>query len=467
MESLKQLFKDLPVLWKGDRETRVSAITANSKVVRPGALFVAKKGGNRYAAEAVASGAAAVVSDTYNPFLKVPQVIYPDIDALESVLGNRFYQFPADKLKLFGVTGTSGKTTTTYLIKHLLEPCGLVGTVAWMTQKRILPSSYTTPDLLTLLELFHEMVQEECSRVVLEVSSHGIEQGRVKDLHFEAALFTNLSPEHLDYHPTMEAYAAVKARLFDHCDIGIINGDDFYAPTMQKQCKAPVVMYGLQPTNDLVASEIALSSQGVEFILNWKGEGVVFRSPLIGRFNVYNLMAATAVALSQGMKLREISEKLASFNGVPGRLERVPNERNLQIFVDYAHKPEALKNVLETLNEFKKGKVITIFGCGGNRDTVKRPVMAAIAEQYSDEVIVTNDNPRKEDPQEIARQIIQGFQGKRYSVELDRKKAIEKAVAMATPNDIILIAGKGHENYQIFADRTIAFDDREIIRFLK
>ena len=464
---LKQLFKEIEVTWKGSKEIDVTSITANSKSVAPGTLFIARRGktgdGHRFIAEAVSAGALAVLTDTYDPFLSVTQVIHPDVNGLEAELAKRFYYDPAQKLSIFGVTGTSGKTTTTFLVKYLLEECGLIGTVGWSTGKKVLPASHTTPDLLTLMQLFHEMNEEGCKSVVMEVSSHGIDQGRVKDIEFAAAVYTNLSQDHLDYHHTMEEYAAVKSQLFAHAGVSIINGDDPWAPIMIRSAKE-VLRYGLNPEFELFATDLQLSSKGMTFDVHWQEETVTFKTLLIGRFNVYNILAATALAISQGMTLQKIAKKLESFSGVPGRLERVVNPKNLQVFVDYSHKPDALKNVLQTLAELKKGRLITIFGCGGNRDVQKRPQMASISESFSDLTIVTNDNPRNEDPVEIAKQVISGFQKKAYLVELDRKKAIVQALELAKPDDIILIAGKGHETYQVFAHQTIAFDDREIVK---
>ena len=467
---LKQLFKDINVTWKGSKEVDVSSMTANSKSTQPGSLFIARRGktgdGHRFIAEAISAGASAVLTDMYDPFLTVVQIIHPDVNNLEAELAKRFYKDPAQKLSIFGVTGTSGKTTTTFLMKYLLEeqvPCGLIGTVSWMTGKKVLPATHTTPDLLTLMQLFYEMNEDGCKSVVMEVSSHAIDQGRVKGLKFAAAVYTNLSQDHLDYHQTMEEYAEVKSRLFAHAELSIINGDDPWAARMIQSAKK-VLRYGLNPEFELYASNLQLTPQGMTFDVHWNKETAAFKTVLIGRFNVYNILAATAIALSQGMSLQKIGSKLENFSGVPGRLERVVNLKNLQVFVDYSHKPDALKNVLQTLTELKKGRLITVFGCGGCRDAQKRPQMAAISESFSDLTIVTNDNPRSEDPAEIAKQVISGFQKKTYLVELDRKKAIGQALELANPDDIILIAGKGHEAYQIFAHQTVAFDDREVVK---
>ena len=474
MESvkLKNILDGIPGLtWKGSKETPIFSITAYSKTVSPGALFIAKRGktgdGHRFIPEAIASGAAALLTDTYDPFISTPQVIHPDVGSLELLIANRFYKNPAASLKLIGVTGTSGKTTTTYLIQHLLKTCGLIGTVTCMTGKKVFPATLTTPDLLTVMQLLHEMVQSLCTHAAIEVSSQALDQGRIAGLPFQIGIFTNLSHDHLDYHVTFEAYAAAKAKLFtalSPAGLAIVNADDPWTPQIVHHCKAPLLTFGLH-AGDLRATEIHLSSAGMEFTVEYKGEKVLFTTTLIGRFNIYNILAATAAALSQNHTLSNIAASLRHFPGVPGRLERVQNRHNSLVFVDYAHKPEALRSVLATLQELKTARLITLFGCGGSRDAAKRPQMAAIAEALSDLTIVTSDNPRAEDPIQIAAQIVQGFKNKSsYIVELDRKKAIARALKIAKPDDIVLIAGKGHETYQIFADRTIAFDDRQVVR---
>jgi UDP-N-acetylmuramoyl-L-alanyl-D-glutamate--2,6-diaminopimelate ligase len=470
---LKVLFENIEGLtWKGGKEMAITSITANSKTVSPGALFIAKRGktgdGHRFIPDAVAAGAAALLTDTYDPFLALPQIIHPDVNSLELILAKRFYHNPASQLFLVGVTGTSGKTTVAFLVQHFLQPCGLIGTVTWMTGNKVFPATHTTPDLLTVTHLLRDMVACGTSSAVMEISSHSLDQKRVAGISLNIGIFTNLSHDHLDYHPSMEAYARAKAELFAALapeSVAIVNGDDPWSPFMLRACKAKVLRYGMHETCDLKASQLKLSSSGMEFLVEWRGEKHLFTTSLIGRFNIYNILAATSAALCHNHTLAEIANKLDQFLGVPGRLERVPNRRNLQVFVDYAHKPAALHNVLETLREIKQGKLITVFGCGGQRDTAKRPQMAAIAEKLSDFTIITSDNPRNEDPVDIAHQIMSGFQNRSsYTVELDRKKAIALAMREAKPEDIVLIAGKGHETYQIFAGHTIPFDDRQIVQ---
>jgi len=473
---LKYLLKDLTVVVEGSKEVEITGITTNSKQVAPGNLFLAKKGitheGTKFIPDAIAAGAVAVITDIYDPFFNCVQVICSDVQSIEGVLASRFYNYPAEKLFLVGITGTNGKTTTSYLVKHLLdrekEFCGLIGTIEWIVGDTILPSTHTTPDLMTLTKLFHDMASHECQSAVMEVSSHALTQGRVQGVPFDVAIFTNLTLDHLDYHGTMENYAAAKAQLFAMLPkdgYAIYNIDDPWHPRMVQDCCAQKLSYGFSDRANLRASHVTLNAEGMQFVIEYQHHMMTISSPLIGRFNVYNLLAAIGVGIVRHLPLETIIEDLKSFRRVPGRLERVSNARGLNIFVDYAHTDDALRNVLETLQEFKTGKIITVFGCGGNRDATKRPKMASVAETFSDFVIVTTDNPRQEDPKEIIRQILPGFtQESRFAVALDRREAIHQAIAMAGAEDIVLIAGKGHETYQIFSHQTDPFDDREVAR---
>lgn len=467
---LKQLIKNLPVVIKGSKEITITGITDDSKQAAPGYLFIAKKGmthdGTQFISDALKAGSVAIVTDCYDPSHCCTQVICCDVLEIEEVLANRFYDSPTEKLFLIGITGTNGKTTTAYLVKHLLDRCGLIGTVEWIIGDTILPATHTTPDLITSTKLLHDMTSCKCHSAVMEVSSHALAQGRVRSIPFNVAVFTNLTLDHLDYHGTMENYAAAKARLFTELPQAgwvVFNRDDPWHSHMICDCQAQRLSYGFSDRADLCASQISLTSQGMEFTVKYQHRTLKVSSPLIGKFNVYNLLAAIGVGLCRYIPLERIVETLSSFKKVPGRLERVVNDRGLNIFIDYAHTPDALKNVLETLHELKSGRIITVFGCGGNRDVAKRPKMALIAEALSDSVIVTTDNPRQEDPEEIIRQIAIGFTQKdRFKVVADRKEAIKEAVSMATKEDIVLIAGKGHETYQIFSHQTIFFDDRKV-----
>jgi UDP-N-acetylmuramoyl-L-alanyl-D-glutamate--2,6-diaminopimelate ligase len=470
---LKQLFKGLPVQILGNKDRVVNGICSNSQRVSPGNLFVAKKGlthdGSQFIPEAVAAGAVAVLTDFCDPFLeRAVQVIHPDVPAIEAEIALRFYRYTESALPLIGVTGTNGKTTCAYLIKQLLGglnvPCGLIGTIECDTGRSTRPSTKTTPDLIETHRLLAEMRAHGCKAAVMEVSSHALEQGRVRGLPFDTAVFTNLTLDHLDYHRTMERYAAAKAKLFTAVRRrAIVNVDSPWASQVAATCSAPLLTYGIEHDADLSASGIALSPGGTQCFVRFHGETRPFATSLIGRFNVYNCLAAIGVGLARGFSLGECVEALRAFKKVPGRLERVAVSNGVHVFVDYAHTDDALRNVLEVLNEIKRGRVLTVFGCGGDRDRSKRPKMAEAAQKLSDFTIVTTDNPRSEDPDAILKQIIAGFRDAAdWVVEPDREAAIHRAMRMAAPGDIVLIAGKGHETTQIFAHQTVPFDDRLI-----
>lgn len=453
---LKSLIKGLDLVVKGGKEVDITGLSSDSRTVSPGNLFIAKKGetydGAQFIGQAVNAGASVIATDIYDPFLNLPQIIHPNLPAIEPHLAARYFGYPSEDLFVIGVTGTKGKTTTTYLIKHLLDGLGilsgLIGTVDTMIGNNCFFSSLTTHDVISNQKWLKEMVQKGCKGAVLEVSSHGLAQGRVDEIGFDLGVFTNLYPDHLDYHRTMEAYAAAKAKLFAKVDQAILNADSPWSLFMGKG-----FTFGIEK-GDIRAEQIQFTSSGTEFTV----EGCRFRSPLIGRFNVYNCLAAIAVAIQTGASLIQIRDLLNTFGSVPARLERIGN-----VFIDFAHTGEALENVLQTLKEISRGKVIVVFGCGGNRDPQRRIHMARAADTWADISIITNDNPRKEDPQEIARQIIKEFR-KAPMVELDRRKAIEKAIEMAGPEDLVLIAGKGHERTQIFAHQTVPFDDAAIVK---
>lgn len=479
---LKKLLKNISVLAvKGSKEVEISGLCSNSKLVAPGDLFIAKKGithdGARFIPDAIAAGAVAVLTDLYDPFVSnVVQIIHPDVASVEAAMAKEFFGHPSDRLFLIGITGTNGKTTTAYLIHHLFErnrePCGLIGTIEWIVGQHVFPSGKTTPDVLQNYKLFHEMVVKGCKSCVMEVSSHALDQGRVQSIEFDVVVFTNLTQDHLDYHLTMEEYARVKSKLFatlkttgekSFAKIAVVNADSPYFAQMISECPGKVLSYGIDQPCALRASRIQLTTAGLTFDVTFGEQTVSFTSSLIGRFNVYNLLAAIGVGLARGLPLQQILHALNRFTVVPGRLERVPNALGLNVFVDYAHTDDALANVLHTLKELKTGRLITVFGCGGNRDKAKRPKMGAVVEAISDLSIVTSDNPRHEDPEEIIRDILVGLKSPSQAlVIVDRKEAIRRAIQMARADDIVLIAGKGHENYQIFSQQMIAFDDRTV-----
>lgn len=486
--NLKKLIKNIAIKEiKGPKDIEITGLSVNSKLVGPGHLFIAKRGfsddGTKYIPEAVANGAVALLTDIYDPSLKnVTQLLCSDVAASEAKLAAEFYGYPAHELFLVGITGTNGKTTTTFIVKHLLDTLGqksgLIGTIEYIIGKMRYQATRTTPDVISNHKMLREMRLQGCEAAVMEVTSHALHQNRVENLDFDVAVFTNLSIDHLDYHQTMEAYAEAKRKLFIGLDpkgspkrkkypkTACFNADSPWWKVVAAGCPAKITTYACHSPADFQAQNLALTPQGTSFDLLYQGQVYPAFTPLAGRFNVYNTLAAIAACRSHGLELPAILEALKSFPRVPGRLELVPNRSGLKVFVDFAHSDDALVNVLECLKEFRKGRIITVFGCGGDRDRTKRPKMAQAAEVHSDIVIVTNDNPRSEDPQAIANEVIAGFQKQKPIIELDRRKAIEKAIHLATLDDIILIAGKGHEPYQVFAHKTIEFDDRKMAREL-
>jgi UDP-N-acetylmuramoyl-L-alanyl-D-glutamate--2,6-diaminopimelate ligase len=477
---IKKLLKEIPIQdVRGSKEVEITGICANSKLIAPGNLFVAKRGlkdkGSRYIADAVAAGAAAVLTDSYDPFLQgVVQIIHPEVAVIEALIAAHYYQSSDQKLFLVGITGTNGKTTCSFLIRHLLEglglPCGLIGTIEWNVGSHSFPATHTTPDVTANHKLFYEMVQNGCLAAAVEVSSHALDQERVRGIEFDVGVFTNVTLDHLDYHLTMERYAASKAKLFSSLGegskkvkIAVMNRDSSWMDVMAERCKVPMITYGISEEADLMASDLLLSSKGTRFTVTYQGRSFPFSTPLIGRFNVYNCLAAIGVGLARQESLKKILAIIATFKRVPGRLDPITNKAGITIFVDYAHTDDALRNVLETLHEIKRGRLITLFGCGGDRDRSKRSKMGHAAEEFSDLVIVTSDNPRSEEPEEIIRDILKGVHHpERVVVIVDRREAIEHAIRMAKPGDIVLIAGKGHETYQISSHMTIDFDDRKV-----
>ncbi len=464
---IKQLISGIPDLTiKGSKEIEITGLTADSNTVAPGNLFIARKGsardGAEFIPEAVTAGAVAILAPFYNPFLHQTQIIHEKPEHLVALLAVRYYRNPSKDLWIAGVTGTKGKTTTTYLIRHLLESigqkAGLIGGVETMVGAKRFPSQLTTHDVIRNQKFLREMVLAGCQAAVLEVSSHGLEQGRVDEIDFDLALFTNLSADHLDYHKTIEKYAAAKKKLFDKTGDRIFNADSPWFQYMSGDCRG--MTYGMNPESHVSASEIDFSEKGSAFTVEARGKKQRFSTPLIGRFNVYNLLASLSVGLHLGIDLPALASIFSSIPAIPGRLERVENDLGIQVFVDFAHSGEALDNVLSTLREMARKKLIVVFGCGGGRDPARRPTMAAAAEKWADFAILTSDNPRHEDPLQICKEVLAAFQRpERAIVELDRKSAIWFGVELARPGDILLIAGKGHEKTQTFSSQAIPFDD--------
>ncbi|HEX8311187.1 MAG TPA: UDP-N-acetylmuramoyl-L-alanyl-D-glutamate--2,6-diaminopimelate ligase [Chthoniobacteraceae bacterium] len=460
----------------GPRDREITSIAYDSRRVEPGSLYVALKGekvdGTSFIDSAVQRGAVAIVSEQGTARTTATHVVVPKSREALADLAAAFYQQPSRALKLAGITGTNGKTTTAFLIKHICEKallrCGLIGTVHYQIGDRIIPAARTTPESLEVHELLWQMRSAGCKAAVMEVSSHALVQARVRGVEFDAALFTNLTQDHLDYHKTMEEYFSAKAQLFSATaqqakkrGRAVINLDDRFGARLaqQFQKELPVTTYGVGVHADFRASNVRIDFHGSSYQLDAVGRSYLVRLPLIGQFNVYNSLAAIAGAHAMGVDVRSAVLALADAPAVPGRLEPVPAQRQFKIFVDYAHTDDALLNVINTCRELKPARLIVVFGCGGNRDTGKRPRMGAVVNQHADYAIVTSDNPRKEDPLAIIEDIKPGLTHGNYEVIVDRREAIQRAIAMAQPRDIILIAGKGHETYQEFAEKTVSFDD--------
>lgn len=482
---LKKILKEIPyATFKGSKDIDITGICANSKLIVPGNLFIAKKGriddGSKYIPEAVSGGAVAVLTDVYDPSFKhIAQIIHPDVSSIEASIAAAYYQYPSDELFLVGITGTNGKTTSAFLVKHILDalntPCGLTGTIEYIIGQHRYQATRTTPDVTTNHKMLREMIRQGCKSAVMEVTSHALDQGRVQNIDFNVGVYTHLSLDHLDYHHTMDNYCIAKNRLFTSLDpkrkkkispnpkMAVINADCPWHDKITSGCKAPQLSYGIFKEADLKATGIELLDAKTHFNVHYQGQSLPLTWPVIGRFNVYNCLAAIGVGLAYGAPLDQIIAILQKPPTVRGRLQPVPNALGLKIFVDFAHTDDALINVLDCLRELTQGKIIAVFGCGGDRDTSKRAKMAHAVEEHADFAIVTSDNPRSEDPAQIAQQIIQGFESpESYCIELDRREAIKKAIQMASAEDIILIAGKGHETYQIFAHKTIEFDDAKV-----
>lgn len=464
-----------------DPQLRVESLCYDSRQCRPGALFFALRGakddGSKFVAQAAQQGAVAIVSDAALSACALPFIQVPNARAAMAEMAAAFYGRPADSLKVMGVTGTNGKTTTAFLVKHILDAdqrrCGLIGTVKYCVGDREIDAPRTTPESVDLQELLAEMIGAGSKAVAMEVSSHALVQHRARGIGFDAAVFTNLTQDHLDFHKTMEKYFEAKAILFEGLakqkkkGRAIINIDDrygrFLVERFEKQVQ--VVTYGLGVHANFRATNVRFDATGSSFQLTAKGREYLVRLPLIGSFNIYNALGALAAANAMGMELRAAVAAIAKAPQVPGRLERVNAKRNFQVFVDYAHTDDALRNVIRTLKELKPRNLITVFGCGGDRDRAKRPLMAAAAEEYSDWCILTSDNPRSEDPLSILADIRKGLRGKRFEEIPDRAEAINRAVQLAGDGDIILLAGKGHETYQEFAGgKRIPFDDVAVAR---
>ena len=472
---LKELLRDIPVLaTNADPEMEICQVIYDSRKVTPGSLFVAVTGfaadGNRFIPMALEKGAGVIVT-AKKPEGDFPYVLVENDRQALALLGCNFYGHPAKDMTMVGVTGTNGKTSVTLLLKHVLEKTlnakvGLIGTTANMIGDEVIPTERTTPESFELQGLFARMRDAGCTHVVMEVSSHAIALDRVAGVRFDAAAFTNLTEDHLDFHKTMDHYCDTKAELFRRCQNGVINADDGYAQRFLDAAECRVLTTSVAGRGDLMAKELELRSGGIDFTAVLDGREVPVSLGIPGKFTVYNALTVLGLAVSLGIDLACAAKALADAPGVKGRVEVVPTPgMEYTVLIDYAHTPDGLENVLSSVRGFCKGRLIAVFGCGGDRDPIKRPIMGQIGARLADIAIITSDNPRTEDPEAIIRDITPGADraGKPYEVVVDRIEAIRQAMAMAQKDDIIVLAGKGHETYQEIMGVKHHMDEREIV----
>jgi len=456
--------------WIGD-ECEVKDITIDSRAVNEGSVFVCIRGenvdGHSFAKMAEEKGAVCVIAE--EPLsLGIPCLVYPDTKIALAHIASKFYGEPENKLHIVGITGTNGKTSVSYFVKKILENqgkrVGIIGTneiIVGEDPVGIKSSTPTTPNSLELRKIFAKMLEMGAEYVVMEVSSHALSLYRVEGISYDVGVFTNLTRDHLDYHKTMENYFLAKKKLFDISKKGVINVDDEYGKRISKEKDALTV--GVDDAC-LTASDIEISEKGVNFFVNYKDEKHPVFIPVPGRFSVYNGLCALGASVELGVSIKDAAAGLSQTDGVLGRLERVNVDTDYSVIIDYAHTPDGLENVLKSVNSFKKGRCIAVFGCGGDRDATKRPIMGKIGTELSDIAIITSDNPRTEDPKKIIDDIIDGLSPDKYTVVENRREAIKYAMSIAKKDDIILLLGKGQETYQIIGKEKIHFDEREIVR---
>lgn len=476
---LHTLLKVLPFVKLPNDNPDIQDIVQDNRKVTPGSLFICIEGltvdGHQFAEDAANKGAVAILSE--KPLnVNIPVILVPSTKRAMAILADYFYGQPTKKMRLIGITGTNGKTTTSHLIEQIFrdagEKTGLIGTMYMKIADTILDTKNTTPDSLTLQNTFKQMLDEGVSTAVMEVSSHALDQGRVFGCDYDVAVFTNITQDHLDYHHTMEAYLRAKSLLFaqlgnsyshEHPKFAVLNMDDSGSKQIQKETAAHIVTYGIDNQSaQFLAKDIEMNSKGTSFTLvSPEGEARV-PLQLIGKFSIYNILAAISVGYVLNIPLDSIIRSVEKVKGVSGRFELVQAGQDFPIIVDYAHTPDSLENVLKTVQQFAKKRIFVVVGCGGDRDRTKRPIMAKIACQYATDPIFTSDNPRSENPMEIIKEMEEGVEGLSYVKFVDRKEAIQYAIQHASEGDVVLIAGKGHETYQIIGDKINDFDDRVV-----
>lgn len=476
-----------PVLY-GEGNPLIKTMTHDSRKVDNHTLFIclsgAKVDGHDYIQQAIQQGAVAILAE--KEVADIPEGVVvikvADTRAAMKVIAPYFFDFPSRKLRVIGVTGTNGKTTTTYLLKAILNQAGfkvgIIGTIQILIEDRVIPTANTTPDVIELQHTLAQMVDAKMDYVVMEVSSHALALERTAGCEFDVGIFTNMTQDHLDFHQTFENYLEAKTKLFQLISLGefhkegktaIVNVDDPAGQSILKKTLCKAITYGMNQQANLMAYQPKVEAAGVQFIAVGDFGQVPLQLKITGKFNVYNVLAAIGGALAEGIQMEVIRRALENFTSVPGRFELVQAGQNYSVIVDYAHTPDGLENILKTAKEIAKQRIIIVFGCGGDRDRTKRPIMGSLAAEYADIVIATSDNPRTEDPVAILDEIEVGIrkvlqEGKVYEKIIDRRSAIERALQLAQQDDIVVIAGKGHENYQILKDKTIHFDDKEVVQ---
>ncbi len=473
---LADLIKDISIVtMKGNKNLDITAMTKDSRNVQEGSMFFATARSDSYIDDALKGGAHALVTDheTDRPFPCV--IVVEDVAKTLGRMAAKFNGFPSKQMHVAGITGTNGKTTITYLIESILrcsgKKAGVIGTISYRYDGNVLKAETTTPGAIELQGLLKEMQASKVKYVAMEASSHALDQRRVEGIEFDVGIFTNLTHDHLDYHGDIEHYKAAKKLLFEdylrHSSkekkYAILNIDDPNVREFVLRAPIETLSYSIKGYADAHLIKYSEDLTGLTLDVSLMDKRISIVSPLIGTFNASNILASTLYGVATNIPYEKIKEGVEALEGVPGRLERVKNDRNVSIFVDYAHTPDALSNVLTLLNGLKKGKLIVVFGCGGDRDKTKRPLMGSIASNLADVAIITSDNPRSEDPAEIIADIKKGYNGNSCKVIENRKDAIMEGVRMSGHNDVLLIAGKGHENYQIIGGNTFHFSDRETI----
>ncbi len=472
---LNELLTDVQTIKSNVQENmEITSVVYDSRKVTPGCLFVAITGfatdGNRYIPMALEKGAAAVITAKEQPET-VPYVQVESDRLALAQIGANFYGHPGKAMKLIGVTGTNGKTSSTLLLKHVLEQVqgakvGLMGTMENMIGQTSIPTERTTPESLELQALLAQMRDAGCTHAIMEVSSHAIALDRVAGLHYDVAAFTNLTEDHLDFHKTMEDYCDTKAELFRRCDKAVLNKDDQWFARMSRNATCQMMTASVKGTADLYAEDLELLSDGISFTAIHGEERVAVKLPIPGKFTVYNALTVLGCALQLGITLEDAAAALGNAKGVKGRVEVVPTPgKDYTILIDYAHTPDGLENVLSSVKGYCKGRLIAVFGCGGDRDPVKRPIMGRIGVELADHAIITSDNPRTEEPMKIIEDILKGVDSTKnnYEVLENRPKAIQHAMDIAKKNDIIILAGKGHETYQEICGVKHHLDEREVV----